>query len=294
MIMALMSGTSLKALTRLYSTCPKLEEIGKFEAPVSNGLYQAGQLFLHRVFGYRGLIIDPWMSINYDERAENGDRNFEPAPFYQAVIDQRDLPHIRVKMNTEMGKEKINGPIKVVDDLVQHDDIIPYTSSEVRPIKNELAEDFLKHHRNLGLHVRLKSDISLLRTYPVYKQSTEQVRVTVSPHFMGSKLINKKRSYWWRIWVRLESLRDEPVKIIQHHWGLLNKSGEFDVIKGPGLHGEDSDVVLSPSQPAFQYCSYITRESSCGQMWGSYKIENTNGSIFHALIPEYPLKINVA
>jgi hypothetical protein len=40
-----------------------LVEVGKLEIPKIQGKYDAGQLFLHRVFGYRGVILFPWVNI---------------------------------------------------------------------------------------------------------------------------------------------------------------------------------------------------------------------------------------
>jgi len=44
----------------------RLSEIGRFETPKIQGKYDSGQLFLHRVFGYRGVILYPWVAKFYD------------------------------------------------------------------------------------------------------------------------------------------------------------------------------------------------------------------------------------
>ena len=38
-----------------------LAEVGKLETPKIQGKYETGQLFLHRVFGYRGVVLFPWV-----------------------------------------------------------------------------------------------------------------------------------------------------------------------------------------------------------------------------------------
>ena len=38
-----------------------LAEVGKLETPKLQGKYATGQLFLHQVFGYRGVILFPWV-----------------------------------------------------------------------------------------------------------------------------------------------------------------------------------------------------------------------------------------
>lgn len=56
-----------------YSYAPgfRLLEVGKFETPRSQGKYETGQLLLHRVFGYRGVILFPWSARVYDRDVPN-------------------------------------------------------------------------------------------------------------------------------------------------------------------------------------------------------------------------------
>ena len=44
----------------------RLSEVGKLQTPKLQGKYETGQLFLHRVFGYRGIILFPWSARVYD------------------------------------------------------------------------------------------------------------------------------------------------------------------------------------------------------------------------------------
>jgi len=48
-----------------------LAEVGKLETPKLQGKYEAGQLILHRVFGYRGVILFPWLARVYDRDISN-------------------------------------------------------------------------------------------------------------------------------------------------------------------------------------------------------------------------------
>lgn len=44
----------------------RLAEVGRLDTPKIKGEYDTGQLFLHRVFGYRGVILFPWLARVYD------------------------------------------------------------------------------------------------------------------------------------------------------------------------------------------------------------------------------------
>ena len=40
--------------------------MGKLEAIKVGGNYETGQMFLHKVFGYRGVVLFPWLARVYD------------------------------------------------------------------------------------------------------------------------------------------------------------------------------------------------------------------------------------
>lgn len=44
----------------------RLAEVGKLSIPKIHEKYETGQFFLHRVFGYRGVILFPWRAKIYD------------------------------------------------------------------------------------------------------------------------------------------------------------------------------------------------------------------------------------
>ena len=84
----------------------RLAEVGKLETPKIQGKYETGQLFLHRVFGYRGVILFPWLARVYDREVQSKrdatDSNANVGKevkgkthcFYQVLIDSRDCPFI--------------------------------------------------------------------------------------------------------------------------------------------------------------------------------------------------------
>ncbi|KAI5635696.1 hemimethylated DNA-binding protein yccV like domain-containing protein [Phthorimaea operculella] len=96
----------------------RLAEVGKLESPKTSGKYDTGQLILHKVFGYRGVILFPWLARVYDRDVTNKKESTEAAgntegsgdslsnvgkevkgrthTFYQVLIDTRDAPYIHV------------------------------------------------------------------------------------------------------------------------------------------------------------------------------------------------------
>lgn len=85
-----------------------MAEVGKLKEPKLRGKYDTGQLFLHRIFGYRGVVLFPWSARVYDRDLPNnvtpeidendGTKTVYPEgktnTFYQVLIDSRDCPYI--------------------------------------------------------------------------------------------------------------------------------------------------------------------------------------------------------
>lgn len=49
----------------------RLLEVGQLTLPKSIEKYETGQLFFHRIFGYRGVILFPWLARVYDRDVVN-------------------------------------------------------------------------------------------------------------------------------------------------------------------------------------------------------------------------------
>jgi hypothetical protein len=56
---------------QFHSLFTRLAEVGKLEPIKLKGNYDTGQMFLHRVFGYRGVILFPWTARVYDRDMPN-------------------------------------------------------------------------------------------------------------------------------------------------------------------------------------------------------------------------------
>ena len=89
-------------------------------------------------------------------------------------------------------------------DYVAHEDVIPYTSSETTPIQHELFQKFLAPTEDgtlqaqSTLHNLLETNHPYLELCDVHKETTENIRVTVMPFYMGFREQQQKNSkVWW-------------------------------------------------------------------------------------------------
>ena len=152
--------------------------MGRLEAPKTAGNYDTGQMFLHKVFGYRGVILFPWLARVYDRDMPNKrDKLLDTETptfsttvggvgkevkgrthtYYQVLIDARDCPYITHRAQTEsvtfLGNHSENTRnLYAIPglDYVAHEDILPYSTTEQNALQHELFDKFLMYEEGKG------------------------------------------------------------------------------------------------------------------------------------------------
>uniref|UniRef100_A0A3P9GXJ6 Polymerase delta-interacting protein 2 n=1 Tax=Oryzias latipes TaxID=8090 RepID=A0A3P9GXJ6_ORYLA len=296
-----------------------LETVGVFEAVKQHGKYETGQLFLHSVFGYRGIVLFPWHARLYDRDVTPPISDSKPEPpgthgskevkgkthtYYQVLIDTRDCPHISQRSQTEavtfLANHDDSRALYAIPglDYVSHEDILPYYSTEQIPIQHELFERFLMYNPTKSPPFTARDTLKAwqeknhpwLELSDVHRETTENIRVTVIPFYMGMREAQNSHVYWWRYCIRLENLGNEVVQLRERHWRIFSLSGTLETVRGRGVVGREP--VLSKEQPAFQYSSHVSLQAPSGHMWGTFRIERTDGSHFDVRIPPFSLESN--
>ncbi|XP_033627130.1 polymerase delta-interacting protein 2-like isoform X3 [Asterias rubens] len=280
----LMVSAQNKLANRRQLATKKLLTVGRLESPKQQGKYVTGQLFLHRIFGYRGILLFPWLARLYDRdvagnkqaspplTAETGEHvhtdNKEVKGkthiYYQVLIDSRDCPFIRAQTEavTFLGNQDNNRSLYAIPD------------------PNFVAKDTLKAWQ--------EKNHPWLELSDVHRETTENVRVTVIPFYMGARVSQDSSVYWWRYCIRLENLGEETVQLRERHWRIFSLSGTLETVRGRGVIGQEP--ILSKEQPAFQYSSHVSLQAPSGHMWGTFRIEKSNGQTFDCRIPPFTLE----
>lgn len=291
----------------------RLAEIGKLDTPKVQGKYSTGQLFLHQVFGYRGIVLFPWLARVYDRDIPNKrdkpndvsssvgkEVKSKTHTFYQVLIDSRDCPYIRAQTEavTFLGNQNSNKSLYAIPglDYVAHEDILPYSCSNEQPLHHELFDKFLVHMPDKDppfvaqqtLRTWQRKNHPWLELSDVHKETTENVRVTVIPFYMGCRDSPTSSVYWWRYCIRLENLGDLTVQLRERHWRIFSLSGTLETVRGRGVVGQEP--VLSKSLPAFQYSSHVSLQAPSGHMWGTFRMEREDGFTFDCRIPPFSLE----
>ncbi|XKL64430.1 hypothetical protein PGB90_004516 [Kerria lacca] len=293
-----------------YNSSCKLAEVGRLNTPKLEGNYKTGQLFLHRVFGYRGVVLFPWIARVYDRDIPNKRNNVEEVAgievhgklhtFYQALIDSRDCPFIRTQTEavTFLGSQDSSRSLYAIPglDYVAHEDILPYTTTEKQPLQHELFDKFLIYYPEKDppfgaqetLRAWQKKNHPWLALSDVHKETTENVRITVIPFYMGCRESQNSAVYWWRYCIRLENLGDLTVQLRERHWRIFSLSGTLETVRGRGVVGQEP--VLSKTLPAFQYSSHVSLLAPSGHMWGTFRMKREDGYTFDCRIPPFSLE----
>ncbi|XP_055695495.1 polymerase delta-interacting protein 2 [Lutzomyia longipalpis] len=313
---------ALRCISTQSTRFSRLAEVGKLETPKIQGKYDTGQLFLHRVFGYRGVVLFPWLARVYDRDIPNtqaapikteADPSAETPSgnvskevkgtthtFYQVLIDSRDCPFIRAQTEavTFLGNQDSSRSLYAIPglDYVAHEDILPYSSGEKAPLHHELFDKFLTYQPERDppfeaqdtLIAWQKKNHPWLELSDVHKETTEGVRVTVIPFYMGCRETPAASVYWWRYCIRLENLGELSVQLRERHWRIFSLSGTLETVRGRGVVGQEP--VLSPRLPAFQYSSHVSLQAPSGHMWGTFRLEREDGHTFDCRIPPFSLE----
>lgn len=302
------------------SITTRIAEVGSFESQKPKSIaYDSGQLFLHRSLGYRGVVLFSWNTKVYDKDLHKknsrwslkssldtanifSSMDFEPSKdfWYQTLIDERDWPYVRYQIGSLAHLSVDNSQREYLGlDYVDHDDIWPYSSKDYNQcLVHNMLDSFLVKSLDNDLTIRLRPT-DLLRVWSdenrewlelssVYRETTNDIRVTVIPFYMGRSQDHEHDFYWWRYCTRLENLNREANCILrEREWKIISCTGKLETIRGKGILS--MEPILADGSRAFQYSSRISLTTPSGQMWGCFKMERESGKTFEVKVPPFIL-----
>jgi polymerase delta-interacting protein 2 len=334
---ALQESPSCTSLRRFSGS--RLEPVGILEPPEDKE-YATGQLFLHRVFGYRAIILNSWETKLYDRdetldktsatsstkktpqesddsgeasrprvapeevgRAHAAASQFQMAAYYSVLMDERDWKHVKYRTQTEgvtfLHESEENSPFFTIPglDYASQEDVLPYSSISQRPIHHNLLDKFIAYeptkdppfsarHALVDWSARNRH---WLEPTDVYRETTNTIRVTVIPFYMGLKRKNNDSlQYWWRYCIRLENLGSADVQLTERNWRIFSMNGSLETVRARGVNGVEP--ILSTEMPAFQYSSHVSLYTPSGHMWGTFRVRLKSGKSFDVKVPPFALE----
>lgn len=121
----------------------------------------------------------------------------------------------------------------------------------------------------------------------IFIETTEKIKISVVPKFLGAKEYAKQDRYIWEYTVTIENNSNRTVQLISRRWNVINSTGIVQDIQGEGVIGKQP--ILKPTE-AFEYTSQVILPSDNGIMVGHYIMKDLhNNQDFEVKIPTFSL-----
>ncbi|KAK0419498.1 hypothetical protein QR680_014177 [Steinernema hermaphroditum] len=295
---------------------PGVKEIGVFTKQRDEALYKPGQMFLHKAFAYRGIVI-----CSFNCRVISKPRPYveieETMPYYQVLVHRGDWQHIKfpVDITSYLGDGSGRGEklLTVINgmDCVAHNEVLPFLPTERNPFDHDLFSRLFEPveatspaglaavagDRDLKYTIRkelmpndLVNQRSWLRPQAVYSEVTDGVKVSVITFYLGTNLMAGVLKHCWRYVMRVENMTGHPVTLRERVIKVFSMN-QLNQTSAHGIGVGGMVPILTPTQPVFQFSSTIDlQQLKGGQMWGKFKLEREDGSFFDVTIPNVALE----
>jgi ApaG protein len=127
-------------------------------------------------------------------------------------------------------------------------------------------------------------------TQQSYTATTSDIKITVWPDFIDSKISNVGELYIWAYHVRIDNKSSKSVKLIERYWKIIDERGLIQEVRGDGVIGEQPLILQNNF---FQYSSGVHLNSPSGVMSGFYKMkiidEIAGDKMIEVKIPSFSL-----
>ena len=120
----------------------------------------------------------------------------------------------------------------------------------------------------------------------MYTAVTRNIQVTALPEFLAERSNPDGGQYFWAYTIEIANMGDIAVQLTYRSWQITDASGHVEIVRGPGVVGEQP--VLNPGD-SFRYTSGCPLQTPSGIMLGSYRMVNENGEAFDVEIPAFSL-----
>ncbi|MBL7884520.1 MAG: Co2+/Mg2+ efflux protein ApaG [Bacteroidia bacterium] len=118
---------------------------------------------------------------------------------------------------------------------------------------------------------------------------THGIKISVEAKFQPDHSVIEQRHFLFSYRITIENASEYTVQLLSRHWDIFDSSGDYDIVEGEGVVGEQP--VLEPGE-SFEYESACSLTTDMGKMKGTYLMERkVDKAKFHVNIPEFELII---
>ena len=120
----------------------------------------------------------------------------------------------------------------------------------------------------------------------MYRQSTDQITVSVLPVFIDERSNPERNLYFWAYRVLIENAGTRAVQLINRYWHITDANGQIEEVAGEGVVGEQP--IIGPGA-SYEYTSGCPLSTPSGIMVGHYEMRSEDGNVLRVAIPAFSL-----
>ena len=120
----------------------------------------------------------------------------------------------------------------------------------------------------------------------MYRQTTRSIRVSVEITFLEKQSSPRESHFVWAYEIEIKNLGSVKVQLINRTWSITDADGQTQIVKGPGVVGEQP--IIQPGE-SFQYTSGTPLKTPSGLMVGIYEMADLQGIRFDVNVPAFSL-----
>jgi ApaG protein len=120
----------------------------------------------------------------------------------------------------------------------------------------------------------------------MYRATTRNVQITVTPEYSSDRSEPSEGEYFWAYTIEILNLGEEAVQLVSRHWKITDANGRTEEVKGAGVVGKQP--VLKQGE-RFEYTSGVPLSTPSGLMSGTYQMVTEDGDDFDAEVPAFSL-----
>lgn len=120
----------------------------------------------------------------------------------------------------------------------------------------------------------------------MYTKTTNDIKVTVTPHFLEDETDAYQARYIWAYHIKIENLGSVKVKLLSRKWIITDSQGLVETVEGEGVLGEQPE--LDPGDE-YEYTSGVPLTTPSGFMTGHYYMRTEFEDMIDVEIPTFSL-----
>ena len=119
-----------------------------------------------------------------------------------------------------------------------------------------------------------------------YERLVHGVQITVVPIFVDHESDPNENFFLWAYQVRVENKSQQPFRIVDRHWTVVDLQGNQKIITSTDT--SETDTLLQPGD-AVEHTNVIPLSTNAGIMSGRYACKGDSGDIFEIETPTFSL-----